>query len=61
MKNNPVSRIAVFGLLIPVVTTLLSAVLNAEPLFEWQYIAALVLVCGGIFLVNKPRKAGGTV
>lgn len=61
MKNNPVSRIAVFGLLIPVVTTLLSAVLNAEPLFEWQYLAALVLVCGGIFLVNKPRKTGGTV
>lgn len=56
MKNNPVSRIAVSGLLIPVVTTLLSAVLNGEPLFEWQYIGALVLVCVGIFLVNKPRK-----
>lgn len=57
MKNNPVSRISVFGLLIPVVNTLLSAVLNAEPLFEWNYLAALVLVCGGIFLVNKPKKA----
>lgn len=57
MKNNPVSRISVFGLLIPVVNTLLSAVLNAEPLFEWNYMAALVLVCGGIFLVNKPKKA----
>lgn len=56
MKNNPVSRISVFGLLIPVVNTLLSAVLNAEPLFEWNYMAALVLVCGGIFLVNKPKK-----
>lgn len=56
MKNNPVSRISVFGLLIPVVNTLLSAVLNAEPLFEWNYLAALVLVCGGIFLVNKPKK-----
>ena len=56
MKNNPVSRISVFGLLIPVVNTLLSALLNAEPLFEWNYMAALVLVCGGIFLVNKPKK-----
>lgn len=57
MKNNPVSRISVFGLLIPVVNTLLSALLNGEPLFEWQYLAALALVCGGIFLVNRPRKA----
>ena len=31
----------------------LSALLNGEPLFEWQYIAALALVCGGIFLVNR--------
>ena len=33
---------------------LLSAILNGEPLFEWQYLAALVLVCGGIYLVNRP-------
>lgn len=56
MKNNPVSRISVFGLLIPVVTVLLSALLNAEPLFNWQYLAALALVCGGIFLVNRPGR-----
>ena len=36
MKNNPVSRIAVFGLIIPVMNVLLSALLNGEPLFEWQ-------------------------
>ena len=53
MKNNPVSRIAVFGLVNPVVNVLLSAVLNGEPLFEWQYLAALALVCVGIWLVNK--------
>ena len=57
MKNNPVSRIAVFGLLIPIINVLLSAVLNGEPLFEVQYLAALALVCLGIFLVNKPKKA----
>lgn len=56
MKNNPVSRIAVFGLLIPIMNVLLSAVLNGEPLFEVQYLAALVLVCAGIFLVNKPKQ-----
>lgn len=56
MKNNPVSRISVFGLLIPVVNVLLSAVLNGEPLFEWNYLSALALVCVGIWLVNKPKK-----
>ena len=53
MKNNPVSRISVFGLVNPVVNVLLSALLNGEPLFEWQYLAALVLVCAGIWLVNR--------
>ena len=53
MKNNPVSRISVFGLIIPVMNVLLSALLNGEPLFQWNYLAALVLVCGGIFLVNR--------
>ena len=30
-----------------VVNVLLSAVLNGEPLFRWQYLAALVFVCMG--------------
>ena len=34
MKNNPVSRIAIFGFVNPVVNVLLSAVLNGEPLFR---------------------------
>lgn len=59
MKNNPVSRISVFGLVNPVVNVLLSALLNGEPLFEWQYLAALALVCVGIWMVNRPQKAGG--
>lgn len=59
MKNNPVSRISVFGLVNPVVNVLLSALLNGEPLFEWQYLAALALVCAGIWLVNRPQKTGG--
>lgn len=53
MKNNPVSRIAIFGFVNPVVNVLLSAVLNGEPLFRWQYLAALLFVCVGIWLVNK--------
>ena len=57
MKNNPVSRIAIFGFVNPVVNVLLSALINGEPLFRWQYLGALVLVCIGIWLVNKaPAK-----
>lgn len=60
MKNNPVSRIAIFGFVNPVVNVLLSAVLNGEPLFRWQYLAALVFVCVCIWLVNKaPAKKEG--
>lgn len=56
MKNNPVSRISVFALVNPVVNVLLSAVLNGEPLFDWRYLAALALVCAGIWMVNRPAK-----
>ena len=60
MKNNPVSRIAIFGFVNPVVNVLLSAMLNGEPLFRWKYLAALVFVCVGIWLVNKaPAKKEG--
>ena len=47
-----------FGLIIPVMNVLLSALLNGEPLFEWNYLAALLLVCIGIYLVNRaPQEA----
>lgn len=54
MKNNPVSQISMFGLIIPIVNVLLSALLNGEPLFEWNYLVALALVGVGIWLVNRP-------
>ena len=51
---------AIFGFVNLVVNVLLSAVLNGEPLFRWQYLAALVFVCVGIWLVNKaPAKKEG--
>ena len=40
----------------------LSALINGEPLFRWQYLGALVLVCIGIWLVNKaPAKKERTL
>ena len=39
------------------IPVLLSAVLNGEALFAWNYLAALALVCVGIYLVNRaPQK-----
>ena len=60
MKNNPVSRISIFGFVNLVVNVLLSALLNGEPLWRWQYLVALIFVCIGIWLVNKaPAKKEG--
>ena len=51
------ARIAVFGLIIPIMNVLLSAVLSGEAPFAWNYLAALALVCVGIYLVNRaPQK-----
>lgn len=47
------ARIAVFGLIIPIMNVLLSAVLNGEALFAWNYLAALAPVCVGIYPVNR--------
>lgn len=56
---NPVSRVSVFGFMNPVFGVLLSALLLGEgagtsPI---TVIVALLLVCGGIIIVNKPKKA----
>ena len=56
-KKNPGIGFSIVGFVNPVVNGLLSAVLNGEPLFRWQYLAALVFGCVGIWLVNKaPAK-----
>lgn len=62
LKYNPVARVAVFGFMTPVFGVLLSALLLGErnQAFGWKGIAALVLVCIGIYAVNK-NTAGKTV
>ena len=62
MKNNPVSRIAIFGFVNPVVNVLLSAVLNGEPLFRWQYLGgAGVRVRGHLAGEQGPCPKGGAL
>lgn len=53
LKVNRVSMIAPFNFVIPVAGTALSAIFLGENIFEWKYAIALVLVCSGIWWVNK--------
>lgn len=57
LKYNPVSRVAVFGFMIPVCGVLLSALLLGETdqAFHLQSLLALLLVCAGIIIINKVR------
>ena len=56
---NPVSRVSVFGFMNPVFGVLLSALLLGEGAgtSPVTVLVALLLVCGGIIIVNKPKKA----
>lgn len=58
LKYNPVSRVTVFSFMTPVFGVLLSALLlqeNAQALGPIS-LAALVLVCAGIYTVNRAPK-----
>ena len=57
LKYNRVGMIAPFNFLIPVSGALLSAIFLGENIFEWKYALALVLVCSGIWWVNKVAKS----
>lgn len=53
LKVNRVSMIAPFNFVIPVAGTMLSAIFLGENILELKYAVALVLVCSGIWWVNK--------
>jgi drug/metabolite transporter (DMT)-like permease len=55
LKHNPVGRISIFAFLVPVFGAALSAWFLGETIFEWKNLAALVLVCGGIWLVTRTQ------
>lgn len=56
LKYNRVGMIAPFNFLIPVSGALLSAIFLGENILEWKYAIALVLVCSGIWWVNKVKR-----
>ncbi|MEI7265866.1 DMT family transporter [Pectobacterium versatile] len=57
LKYNRVGMVAPFNFLIPVSGSLLSALFLNESILEWKYFFALVLVCSGIWLVNRIVKS----
>lgn len=58
LKYNPVSRVTVFGFMNPVFGVILSAIFLGESgqALTWNTLAALVLVCLGIYVVNREKK-----
>lgn len=58
LKYNPVGKVAVFGFTNPMFGVLLSAIFLGEKnqAFGWQGIAALLLVCFGIYIINREKK-----
>ena len=55
LKHNPVSKVSIFGFMIPLFGVLLSAALLGEQnqAFTLQGLVSLVLVCLGIYIVNR--------
>lgn len=53
LKYNKVGEISIFNFLIPISGAILSSIFLGETIFEWKNAAALVLVCIGIYIVNK--------
>ena len=57
LKFNRVGMVSIFNFLIPVFGAVLSALFLGETILEWKNVLALVLVCGGIWLVTRERPA----
>ena len=54
LRHNPVGQVAVFNAMIPIFGTGMSCLVLGEP-FHVRYIAALVLIAGGIYIVNRQK------
>ena len=55
LRYNPVSKVAVFKSTNPIFGAVFSAIILGESaqLLSWFTLIALVLVCAGIFVINK--------
>lgn len=53
LKYNPVGMVSVYAFLVPVFGAALSALFLGETVLEWKNLAALVLVCVGVWMVTR--------
>ena len=60
LRYNPVSKVAVFKSTNPLFGALFSAIIlkESDQLLSWMTLLALVLVCSGIFIINKFGESG---
>jgi drug/metabolite transporter (DMT)-like permease len=56
LQHNRVGLVSVFNFLIPVFGALLSALFLGEEILAWRNALALLLVCGGIWLVTTAPR-----
>ena len=52
LSYHPISKVAIFCSFVSVLGVFYSALLLGEPL-KWQYVAAAVIVSGGVYMVNR--------
>ena len=55
LKYNRVGLVSVFNFLVPIFGAILSAIFLGETFLEWKNLAALLLVCTGIWLVTLEK------
>ena len=55
LAYHPISKIAIYNALIPVLGVIFAALLLNEEL-KWQYLIAVLLVALGIYLVNMKKE-----
>ena len=55
LKYNRVGMVSVFNFLVPIFGAILSAIFLGETFLEWKNLAALMLVCTGIWLVTLEK------
>lgn len=56
IKYNPVGKIAIYGFSIPIFGVILSGILLGEEIFAVKNLIALILMSGGILVVNRKAQ-----
>lgn len=55
LAENPANKVCIYQFVNPLTGTILSALMLGENIFKAKYLIALLLVCGGIILVNMKK------